>query len=148
MTIYLSTVFYLAVLLLSAFQPHEEGTLSVEVSNLRSDNGYVLISLFDNASAFPDKAENTVRKSQITIKDGKASVSFKGLKYGQYAIAVLHDENNNLKMDFNLVGVPKEGYGFSNNAKGTFGPPSFKKASFVIKKKTEKINIRASYILR
>ncbi|MNC95537.1 hypothetical protein D3C83_126870 [compost metagenome] len=49
---------------------------------------------------------------------------------GSYAIAVLHDENENFKMDTSIIGIPKEGYGVSNNVKGRFGPPKFADARF------------------
>jgi uncharacterized protein (DUF2141 family) len=59
------------------------------------------------------------------------------LKPGKYAFKYFHDENNNnKKMDTNVIGIPKEGYGFSNNAKGRFGPPDFKDTIFEIKNDT------------
>ena len=51
---------------------------------------------------------------------------------GKYAISIIHDENNNDKLDTNFIGIPKEGFGFSNNPRIMFGPPSFEKASFEI----------------
>lgn len=121
--------------------------LSVEVTNLANNDGYVLISLYNNAGAFPDNAEKAVKNAQVKIKDGRAVAAF-DLEAGEYAIAILHDENNNLKMDFNMLGMPIEGYGFSNDAKGTLGPPSFKKASFSIQRIEKKVIIKTSYLLR
>ncbi len=55
---------------------------------------------------------------------------FTGLPTGNYAIAILHDENDDMKMNTNFLGLPKEGYGFSNNVMGAFGPPGYNKANF------------------
>ena len=65
------------------------------------------------------------------VKIGTASYQFE-IPDGIYAIGIFVDTNNNNKMDRNFLGIPKEQYGFSNNAKGSFGPPSFKDASFEI----------------
>ncbi len=56
--------------------------------------------------------------------------TFSGIPNGDYTIAVFHDINNNGKLDKNFLGIPKEGYAFSKNAMGTFGPPNFDKAQF------------------
>lgn len=60
-----------------------------------------------------------------------ASITFEAIPYGRYAIAILHDENDDMKMNKNFFGLPREGYGFSNNVMGTLGPPSFGKSSFL-----------------
>ncbi len=72
--------------------------------------------------------------------------SFDNLPVGTYAIAIFHDSNNNKKLDKNWVGIPKEGYGFSNNVFGTFGPPSFQEASFKVKaNNTTNLKIKLEY---
>lgn len=70
-------------------------------------------------------------KEAISWGDSKISenwviYTFEGLKAGIYAISIFHDENDNGKLDTNFIGIPTEPYGFSNNAKGMFGPPDFK----------------------
>jgi uncharacterized protein (DUF2141 family) len=124
-----------------------KGTVHIQVSNIRGTKGDVLISLYDNAKDFPKNAPKAVGRGKAEIKNGVASITFTNLPPGNYAAAILHDENNNRKMDFNLVGMPKEGYGFSNNAKGTLGPPSFKEASFSFDGGEKKIVIKATYFL-
>jgi uncharacterized protein (DUF2141 family) len=115
---------------LTAFRSSDDAdTLKVEIAGLRSSEGVVLVSLFKDGKGYPDEPEKAFKKSKISITDNKASIDFANLPPGEYAIVVLHDENNNLKMDKNL-GIPKEGYGFSNNVMGLMGPPSFSKASF------------------
>ena len=120
----------LAFLFLTAFcLSNDAGTLKVEIAGLRSSKGVVLVTLFKEGKGYPDEPEKAFKKTKISIVDNKASIDFTNIPAGEYAIVVLHDENNNLKMDKNL-GIPKEGYGFSNNVMGLMGPPSFSKASF------------------
>lgn len=108
----------------------KESDLKIEITGLRDDKGYVLLSLYNKQDGFPQNALGAYWKTRQTIKDGKAYFMYKALPAGTYAIAVLHDENANLKMDTKFFGLPKEGYGFSENPRLWFGPPSFKNASF------------------
>jgi len=135
------------ILLNSSFFILPEGLLRIEVTNLRSSKGFVLVSLYNNAKDFPENAERAVGKTRVAIQGGKAIASFSDLPQGKYAAAILHDQNDNLKMDFNAVGIPKEGYGFSNNAKGMFGPPAFAKAAFQVDGEKQ-IVIKATYFFR
>lgn len=104
--------------------------INVSIINLRNNKGHVLISLFKDCEGYPDKPEKAFRKIRVDIKDQSASYVFSHLPAGNYAIAILHDENDDLKMNTNFFGIPKEGYGFSNNVMGTFGPPSCSRAGF------------------
>lgn len=135
------------IILHSSFIHSPLNTVSVEVLNLKSSKGSVLVSLYNNAKHFPKDPDKAVGKGKASIENGKAVVTFNNLPAGKYAAAILHDENNNLKMDFSFVGTPREGYGFSNDAKGLFGPPSFEKASFHVDGE-EKIVIKTSYFFR
>lgn len=131
---------------LLAFHPPTDEGIKVNILNLRNNKGHVLVSLFNNSSGFPDKADKAIRKMQLTINNNAASASFTGLPAGNYAVAILHDENDDRKMNTNFFGIPKEGYGFSNNVMGTFGPPSFSRASFSFTGNSEKqIAIVARY---
>lgn len=119
-------------------KPPERFPLTVRVSQLENDKGRVAVALFASAEDFPD--QKRALAGQLTrIQKGKASVTFPNLLPGRYAVAVLHDENENSKMDFNFLGMPLEGYGFSNDASAPFGPPSFDDAAF-------KLGPRASFV--
>lgn len=113
-------------------------SLTVRVSELKNDRGRVAIALFSSADDFPDQKKALAGKL-ARIEHGRAAVTFSDVRPGIYAVAVLHDENQNDKMDFNFLGMPLEGYGFSNDAAAMFGPPSFDAAAF-------KLSPRASYI--
>ena len=119
--------------------------ISVEVTGLRNNNGFVLVSLFKEGVGFPDQAEKAVRKAKLGINNGKSAVVFSDIQPGQYAISILHDENNDQKMNTNGLGIPKEGYGFSNNVTGAFGPPSFRRASFKYNGDLSSLTIRTRY---
>lgn len=105
--------------------------IKVSIYNLRNNKGHVLVSLFKSCDGYPDEPGKAVRKVKLPIINNMATANFSGLTSGNYSIAILHDENDDLKMNKNFLGLPKEGYGFSNNAMGTFGPPSCSKASFL-----------------
>jgi uncharacterized protein (DUF2141 family) len=104
--------------------PFEEPlTLKVEVQNLRNTKGQVLLELLD-------ENENSIKGISKEIVNNKCLIVIDSLSPGKYAFKYFHDENGNRKIDANLIGIPKEGFGFSNNAKGTFGPPSHEKMIF------------------
>ena len=116
-------LFVLTVIPLNSFG---QVTLSIEINQLRNNNGQVLLE-FNN-----EKGERIMGITQ-KIVDAKCTIVIKNLTPGKYAFKYFHDENNNNDIDVNWLGIPKEGYGFSNDANGTFGPPPFKKMIFEIK---------------
>ncbi len=110
----------------------EEG-IRITVSNLHNEKGHVLVSLYKDGTGYPDDATRAFRKIKLDISGKKAAVLFTGLPAGNYAVSILHDENDDQKMNKSNLGIPKEGYGFSNNVVGAFGPPSWSRASFAHK---------------
>jgi uncharacterized protein (DUF2141 family) len=119
-------------------------SLTVRVSHLESDRGRVAVALFASSKDFPD--QKRAFAGQLTkISGGRASVTFANVRPGVYAVAVLHDENENEKMDFNFLGMPLEGYGFSNDAAATFGPPSFEAASFKLSPRNSYVAVKMRY---
>ena len=120
--------------------------INLSITNLRNSKGHVLVSVFNSEEGFPEKATAAVRTEKISITNKQATTIFAGLPPGRYAIALLHDENDDMKMNTNFFGIPKEGYGFSNNVMGSFGPPSFSRASFEhLETKTSLVSIRMKY---
>ena len=106
-------------------------TVEVSVTGLRSTKGQVLVCLTTNRKAFPDcsKDAGSVRLAVKAAEAGNFAV--RAPAAGTYAIAVVHDENGNNKLD-KAIFLPKEGFGFSRNPTITVGPPSFKSASFAV----------------
>ncbi len=143
MLIKLYCLFILILFRVGLVTGQSDNTLKVLITGLHSSNGSVLVSLFNQEKGFPSQSGKAFKKEKINIVGGIASAIINDIPPGSYAIAVLHDENNNLEMDTRIFGLPKEGYGFSNNAKGLFGPPSFKDARFAYSPtQIVKINIR------
>ena len=122
-----------------------QSNLIVKIQNLKNSNGDILIGLYDNASNFPRKVA-TGKVVKVTEKE--MEVKFQDIRPGEYAVSVLHDENQNKDMDQGKLGIPKEGYGFSNNATGVIGPPSFKKARFHVPDGDSSITINMKYVKR
>jgi len=121
-----------ALLVLLYMIKPDTSNLTVTIDNLKNDSGVVRLAIFDKESAFPDKGEKAYRTSVSKIKNGKATIVFKDVAHGTYAISAFHDANNDGVMNKNAFGIPKEGYGFSNNAMRNFAPPSFSEASFKV----------------
>lgn len=105
-------------------------SLDVRLDNVRSAKGVIRICLTADPKNFPgcvDDARAVTRNVPATQRD----VQFEGLPLGNYAVAVIHDENTNARLD-TFMGIPREGFGFSRNPKIGFGPPRFSAAEFEI----------------
>jgi len=111
--------------------------LDIEILDLRNNNGNIMLQLFDSN-------QNVLTQVKSIIKDNKSSFSVPNLTLGKYAVRYYHDENMNGKMETNLVGKPTEGYGFSNNVIGKFGPPPFEKWLFEVNE-NKKIVLKPTY---
>lgn len=103
--------------------------LTVQVNDLKSAEGSVMIAVFNSAADFMKKPVASMQSAASLA--GSAAV-IKDLPAGEYAVVVYHDANGNGKLDKNLMGIPTEDYGFSNNAAGKFGPPSFDAAKITL----------------
>jgi uncharacterized protein (DUF2141 family) len=110
--------------------PASSDVIHVEISGLRNDKGQVLCALFTSAKDFPKNGDKAVAQTWSGITNGRAVCEFSTVAPGRYAVSVFHDENSNGKMDTNFIGMPREGVGASNNARGHFGPPKFDDAAF------------------
>ena len=109
------------------------GTLKVTIHGIKEVKGKLQVGLEKEAEDF-DKGELSVAKYRgviVEVTGETMSVEFKDLPFGTYAIKSFHDTNADGKLNTNLVGIPKEDYGFSNNVRGTMGPAKFKEAAFV-----------------
>lgn len=116
------------------------GTLKLLIVGFQNDNGNAKIALCNSKEDYK-KIDNTFRSAISAIKNGKSEEIFADLPFGTYAVKIYHDENDNGKLDKNGFGMPKEKYGFSNNARATFGPPTYEKAQFNFDKTETVINI-------
>jgi uncharacterized protein (DUF2141 family) len=134
------------VLIIVNLQSEEQkGNLTVIIKGLRNAQGMVLIALYNSEQGFPGKSETAVARQAVTIWNGTARAVFKDCPYGTYAVSFFHDENGNTIMDTGLFGIPTEGYGFSNDAKGNMGPASFADAAFNFVSKEKEIVLTVAY---
>ena len=102
----------------------------VVVSGLSPATGTVEISLFDSAESF--MKEPYLQQSGPVDEDGSFETKFVSLPDGEYAVVVVHDANDNGKLDSGFLGFGGEGYGFSNNARSWFGWPDFEDAKIMV----------------
>ncbi|MGB3587696.1 MAG: DUF2141 domain-containing protein [Tunicatimonas sp.] len=112
--------------------------LTIEILGLSSYEGQVQIAVFTVDDDFPDKG--TYQKSVPLDPANKVQASFT-LPEGDYAVAAYHDKNENGKLDTNMVGIPKEDYGFSNDARGKMSAPPFDKAKVTVQQAAQTIQI-------
>ena len=139
-------LFLLSFLAITAFgQNQNKGTIKVIVSGLRNNSGQVGIRIFDKADGFPSERAKAIKEIFVKPINGEATFEIQSWTFGTYAIGSIHDENSNKEFDKNFIGIPKEGFGTSNNPKMTFGPPSFKTASFSLNQSEMTIKIQMVY---
>ena len=108
--------------------------VALTVKDIRRLQGHLLISIFKGDESYNKNIPYKVEKVQVTKEEHQ--VIFKELEAGEYGIKIIHDDNDNNELDTNVLGIPKEGYGFSNNG-GAFGPSPWREAKFEVKDKTE-----------
>jgi len=119
-------------LLLTAAFCADSSTVTFEIDGLRDNDGVVQVLLFTADSGYPTKFDRAAHRATAKIEHGHATVALIGVPKGTYAANIWHDADGDGKLGTNIIGMPKEGVGASNNAKGFMGPPSFEKASFTV----------------
>ena len=120
------------ILFLTSVTFQNKVTLEIQITELKNSKGKILLELLD-------ENENSITGVKQQIVDNKCLITITGLSQGNYVFKYFHDENNNEEIDTNWMGIPKEGFGFSNNAKGTFGPPKLEKMVFKLSSDTTMI---------
>jgi uncharacterized protein (DUF2141 family) len=124
----------------------ERGLLRVEILNLRSSRGQIVVSLYNRADGFPRDTKAVYSTVFVGGFDRKlAKAVFHDLPLGDYAVAVLHDENSNGGMDYNFLKLPKEGFGFSNDVQPRFKVPSFEEAKITLRTTETTLSVRMNY---
>jgi uncharacterized protein (DUF2141 family) len=120
--------------------------IHVKILNIGNSTGTVDCALFDSPVGFLiEVLRSATNVMVIKVWNTQARCDFEDIPPGTYALAVIHDENSNGKLDTNWLGIPTEGYGFSNDAKGSLGAPSFSAASFPYDGRTLDLTISLHY---
>lgn len=118
----------------------------MQILDIRNSTGTVACALFESAEGFPAEfLSSATNVMVIKVRKTQARCTFEDIPPGTYAIGAIHDENMNGRLDTNRLGMPTEGYGFSNDARGLFGPPSFSAASFAYDGRVLDLTIRLRY---
>ena len=120
-------------------------SLDIQIVDLRSSRGVIRICVTAEPKDFPDcRGGATAIKRSVSAQSPR--VRIEGIPYGNYAIAVIHDENGNAKLD-TFAGIPREGFGFSRNPRIRFGPPRFTSAQFAVGEGAGHQQVRIRYML-
>ena len=142
----------IAMVMIAIFSTHDQipkeagGTLTIRIESLKNNSGQLGITVYNTSQGWPDKWEQAVRSELIPIESVPTDVTLTALPKGRYAVSVIHDENANSDLDKNFIGIPKEGYAVSNNARpGAFGPPEFEDAAFILTSRDTLISITMNY---
>jgi uncharacterized protein (DUF2141 family) len=140
--IFLFTLFVLLIANTSPAASESTGNLIVNISGFPSSDGFAMVALNNSEESYKGGENEAVAKTKTMVVDQKVQVIFANLPYGSYGVSIYHDENSNGEMDKNMMGIPKEAYGFSNNAKGFFGKPGYKDVVFQLNSAEKQITIK------
>ena len=127
--------------------PALAGEVVITVTDLRSTKGVVRACMTTREDIFPKCAKDPASHRTVVPAGAKVVIRFTGVKPGNYAIALLHDENDNGKADRAMGMMPKEGYGFSRDAPVKMAPPKFKDAVFTAGEGSKSLTIKMRYFL-
>jgi len=121
----------------------DTGLIEAHIVKLRNNHGQVICTLFTPSDRFPDRSHKGMTVA-VPIQNGQATCRFKNVSYGNYAIVAFHDENQDGDFNQNWLGMPKEGFGFSDNP-GTLRKPVFDDAKFIVGQPVVHITIKLNY---
>ncbi|RJQ77512.1 MAG: DUF2141 domain-containing protein [Desulfobacteraceae bacterium] len=120
--------------------------IRIEILDIRNSTGTIGCALFESPDGFPfEYLRFATHINALKIQRSQARCDFVDIPPGTYAVAVIHDENMNGKLDTNWLEVPTEGYGFSNNAQPALGPPEFSAAEFPYEGQDMALTIHLDY---
>ena len=109
----------------------ETTNIQLLVSGFNNTNGQLAIAIFNNSNSFASESE-TYMDSTLTVTDDEMTILIEDINPGTYAISIFHDENENGELDVNWIGMPQEGFGFSNNPSIGFSAPTYDECNFTI----------------
>ncbi len=121
--------------------------VTVNLEGLKNKKGQVCLSLFNASKGFPTSGDRAIQARCFKITETPQQVTFKNLKAGNYAVAVIHDINGDSTLNRNFLGIPTEGFGFSRNPAITSGPPKFQDSAFLVVGPSTQVDIQLQYLL-
>lgn len=123
-------------------------TLVLRIDGLRNLKGQIHLAVFSSAEGYPKDIRKAVRSGSFDADENPLEIELPDLPYGKYAVTVHHDENMDGELNFNLLGIPTEGIGFSGNPPIWHGAPSFEKAAFEFREGHPIVTITMKYLLK
>jgi uncharacterized protein (DUF2141 family) len=131
--------------LLSFHSNNTDYKITVVVNGFKNTNGNCIINLYNKSEGFPNS--NTLVYKTITtkIKNNSAQIVFDNIEPGTYAVSILHDANSDGMLNKNMFGIPKEGYGASNNIIPSLSSPNFEDSKFEISNHDKAVVIKVKY---
>jgi uncharacterized protein (DUF2141 family) len=138
---------FIVFALIFAQNSHAENAgLKVIITDIDNTKGNVVLAIYNQDDNFPYNPFKKYTIDKESMTDGKLEYLIQDINPGEYAITLLDDKNKNYDMDTNFIGLPKEGFGFSNNVKPSLaGAPPFEKCTFNLKKEPANITIKMQY---
>lgn len=134
-----ATMLVASVASITAATASYAGDLKVVIENVANSEGVIRVALYDNEATY---LKTPAKNLSAPASKGSVELAFNDVHPGPYAVSVYQDLNKNNKLDSNSIGIPIEPYGMSRNAKGRFGPPSFKDTQFSVDDKPQSVVIK------
>ncbi len=146
-TIFFAMILCCLPMLVVQAQSTPKATLEITFTGIRNDIGLIAIGINSSPDGWPRNPQMELNWKKTSVVDGVFTAKIESMNYGTYAISVLDDQNSNLEMDM-VLGIPKEGYGFSNNPSVGISTPKFNVCAFILDKPFVKISIDLRYTLK
>ena len=141
----MKTLIKLLLLVWVSWVQADSAGLRVHVDALRNSDGMVNALVFNDQAGYPSDVSRALRHASSPITDGAVEFEFQDLPAGQFVVTIVHDENNNGKLDRHWYGKPVEGVGVSNNVHSVFGPPDYEKCLVPVTSGVKQIDIAVVY---
>ena len=129
----------------SSYSSETGGSIELTITNIRNNDGWILVSLFNQSQGFPSDTSRVYRSFILDAESPTLNLNIEDLPPGDYAIAIVHDENQNMELDTNLVGAPVEGYAASGSNR-RFSAPRFSSSKFSIRSGSVRLEIKMNYL--
>jgi uncharacterized protein (DUF2141 family) len=130
---------------LSAARGIINSEITVTIDGLKNLRGQICLSIFDSSQGFPSNSDRAIRGQCLKVSQNKITAIFRDLPAGTYAVAVIHDANNDSSLNTNALGIPTEGFGFSRNPQILTGPPNFGDSAIFVAGQNTAIEIKLKY---
>ncbi len=133
------------IMLLSQANASFNGNLNIRVDGLKNQKGKICLSIFSSSQGFPSNSKRALKAQCLKVTQTPQTVTFPNLKAGNYAVAIFHDANGDNNLNSNALGIPTEGFGFSQNPRIRTGAPKFGDSAVLVAGSSTDIQIQLQY---